>query len=212
MRACGTPRRAPQRPRNKALEADDLTTLVTLFLEVEPGAPTVSRRVLAIPAGTMAEVSDVARFVDIIEDEHGKQLALYELPPADVDQGERDEAARIVATREEIAKSAEVDATAILGHRDVKPSNGAQPFRAGDVVTAPAGTPEQWVLACYDAVRDDAWMAGYPETLVANASKKLVRIEPATDEQHAAMIADVLASSGPRRAAVEAIQARGGTP
>jgi hypothetical protein len=88
------------RPRNKALDADDLTTLVTLFVEMESGAPLVSRRVVAIPVRTMAEVSDVARFVDIIEDEHGKQLALYELPPAWVDQGERDEEARIAAARD----------------------------------------------------------------------------------------------------------------
>jgi hypothetical protein len=176
------------RPRNKPVTAEDLTTKLTLLVEVWPEAAIVKRRLIAVPVGASINMPAGMTFVDVIENEHSELVALFD---GDVDE-------------------AVVD-------RDLKPENMAQPFRAGDVVEVLAGTDtltsgEKWVIACYDAPRDFAYIAGWPETLVTEATKKLRRCEAATDEQHAQMIADVLASSGPRRAALVAIQARGGTP
>jgi hypothetical protein len=90
-----------------------------------------------------------------------------------------------------------------------------QPFRAGDVVEMLVGTRagERWVIACYNAERDEAWIAGWPETLVDEATRKLRLDRAASDEEHAEMIAAVSAmKEGMRRSALLAIQERGGTP
>lgn len=74
-----------------------------------------------------------------------------------------------------------------------------QPFRASDVVEVIAGpnAGEQWLIACYDANRDEAWIAGWPETLVTEASTRLRLETAATDDENANMLAACLDSSGP---------------
>jgi hypothetical protein len=89
-----------------------------------------------------------------------------------------------------------------------------QPFRAGDVVEITDGQRvEEWTIAVYDAERDEAWIAGWPETLVSNATACLRLTQPATDDEHARMIADIERSEASgRRAALKRVQERGGTP
>jgi hypothetical protein len=71
------------RPRNKALDADDLTTKLTLYVEIDPDAPPVGRRALVIPLRAKVSVPDAARFADTFEDHHGAVLAVLELPRDD---------------------------------------------------------------------------------------------------------------------------------
>jgi hypothetical protein len=95
-----------------------------------------------------------------------------------------------------------------------------QPFRAADIVEVLDGLHqgEQWVVAVYDAARDEAYMAGWPCTLVPNASASLVLVKAADDEDHANMVAGVthlrgeLGESDPRRCALGRVLAVGGTP
>lgn len=93
----------------------------------------------------------------------------------------------------------------------------SQPFRAGDVVrvkTGPCAT-ERWVVAVYDASSDTAYIAGWPCTMVTKATAALDLADAATDEDHAQMVASIAKMPGgrdPRRAALERVQASGGTP
>jgi hypothetical protein len=92
-----------------------------------------------------------------------------------------------------------------------------QPFRAGDAVHVLANG-ETWVVAVYDASRDVAWIAGWPCTMVPDASTALKLKRAATDAQHASMVESVSQMRGehgggePRRSALESVQARGGVP
>lgn len=96
----------------------------------------------------------------------------------------------------------------------------AQPFRAGDVVEMLVGAyaGQLWVVAVYEADRDDAWIAGWPCTMVDGASTKLRLHRAATDAQHAEMIDGVAKMRGdhddgdPRTRALRAVLAAGGTP
>lgn len=99
-----------------------------------------------------------------------------------------------------------------------RPAGIGQPFRAGDVVEV-LGCPdagERWVVAVYEASRDTAWFAGWPCTMVEQASGKLRLVLRATDEQHARMIERVRTvrtmQGDPRRCALEHVIAAGGTP
>lgn len=89
-----------------------------------------------------------------------------------------------------------------------------QPFRAGDVVAVKAGpcAGERWLVAVYDAKRDEAWIAGWPETLVTKATKAVELVEAATDEQHQRMCEDVERSGGARASALKIVRERGGMP
>lgn len=95
-----------------------------------------------------------------------------------------------------------------------------QPFRAGDVVRVKSGpcADQCWVVAVYETPSDIAWIAGWPCTMVSKATEALELNRAATDEQHAAMIAQVGELRGdhgggdPRRGALERVQASGGVP
>ncbi len=98
--------------------------------------------------------------------------------------------------------------------------NNAQPFRAGDTVEVLSGPckGEHWGIAVYDAKRDEAWIAGWPCALVANATKALRIVEAVSDEEHAEMVEQVRAirsdhgGRDPRAVAIESVLAAGGTP
>lgn len=99
-----------------------------------------------------------------------------------------------------------------------------QPFRAGDAVDVRVGgteakpITETWVIACYEADRDVAWIAGWPCSMVSKASEVLKLHRAATDIQHAQMVRDVLTMRGdfgdgdPRRTAMERVRSIGGVP
>lgn len=95
-----------------------------------------------------------------------------------------------------------------------------QPFRAGDAVEVLDGfhKGQVWVVAVYEAVRDEAHIAGWPYARVDKASTALRVHRAATDEQHAEMIASVADMRGehgegdPRRRALVHVQKSGGTP
>lgn len=96
----------------------------------------------------------------------------------------------------------------------------AQPFRAGDAVTVLSGecAGETWVVAVYEAASDTAWIAGWPCTMVDQATQKLRLHRAATDAQHDEMLEGVRKMQGdhgggdPRQRALEHILATGGTP
>lgn len=121
------------------------------------------------------------------------------------------------ATVEDIYGDIDTDARVAVVIADLR-KLVPQPFRAGDVVEVVAGSHcgEHWVVACYDAERDELWCAGWPETLVTQASL-LRTVKPhraATDKQHADMVESVSKHEGrgSRGSAMRAILARGGTP
>lgn len=96
----------------------------------------------------------------------------------------------------------------------------AQPFRSGDTVTVLRGMHmgECWVVAVYDAHRDEAYIAGWPCTCVSKASTELALFERATDEEHARMVESVRSmrddrgNRDPRASALATVLDRGGTP
>lgn len=95
-----------------------------------------------------------------------------------------------------------------------------QPFRAGDVVEVLDGAckGEHWVVAVYDAEEDTAYIAGWPCTLIRDATGFLRLHQACTEKQHAEMVESVRNMRGdhgqgdPRRSALERVLANGGTP
>lgn len=105
-----------------------------------------------------------------------------------------------------------------------------QAFRAGDSVDIRVGLigpgmtaedlpVETWLIAVYEADLDVAWIAGWPCTMVANASKHLKLSKEANDIEHARMVRDVREAKGndygfgdPRRSVLERVLKAGGVP
>jgi hypothetical protein len=208
-----------------------LVPVAKLYVEIDPNAPPRKRRYVALPEHRILEHAGPLTFVAMFTNpETNLRVAIYEVP-AEQPQLDDSRCAVCAWPLEDSASKGctrgncsqrprpenlyDPERAKREFHELVKPAGEAtQPFRAGDVVEVLVGTcaGERWVVACYDAERDVAHIAGYPDSAVPDASVQLRVVELATDEQHAQMIVDVLASSGPRRAVIEAIQARGGTP
>ena len=99
-------------------------------------------------------------------------------------------------------------------------SDTKQPFRAGDTVLVKSGpcANQRWGVAVYDASTDNAWIAGWPCTMIANASEALELYEACTDAEHEAMVEAISKMRGdhgegdPRRSALESVLATGGVP
>ncbi len=103
---------------------------------------------------------------------------------------------------------------------DVRVPARLQPFRAGDAVEVLVGPNkgEVWVVAVYEAAADTAYIAGWPCSMVTQASEALRLHRAGSESQHTDMIASVARMQGdycqgdPRRSALERVQADGGTP
>jgi hypothetical protein len=204
-----------------------LVPVAKLYVEIDPDAPLRKRRYVALPERRILDHAGPLTFVAMFTNPvTNLRVAIYEVP-AGVPQLDDNRCAVCAWPLEDIkgctrgncsqrpppANLYDPERAKREFHELVKPANVTQPFRAGDVVNGVGRhSDEHWVIACYDAERDVAHIAGYPDSAVPDASVQLRIVERATDDRHAQMIVDVLASSGPRRAALEAIQARGGTP